>query len=1297
MNTMPTLHILMLAFITTMSQATEPILLKATDFDRNHLYSWGSAKYQLGDPVEHLRTSGNLGSLPGEGTRGFIEYDFNIPSEGWYELTSLPTEIPLFGVEITLDDCFYYPLQKEAETTGEDANSLGFFHLSQGKHTLRFEIRALLPPFKKWTGFELKEVARENRIRIETTAPFVNEIVARKDSEIPFRVEYSDLHEDAVLTVRAINPITGTAVGSTDIQLPASEKYRTVNFSIPASHEGVFELRYERDGNVLTEKSGPWYTLVTIDTTPVPCSASDPEVELIREIDCVRESPDYVHGTNRIVTSKAGSFRESSRNSGWDMNQEDWFAYAFTVPEADALYKFEFDYPDDIARASHFAIRQKRPGYAKVLGINSGWEFRNSGEMMTGVLYTWIYEKNGNRIVVIPGGNRMPAAVSKIRISKVKGNTFSPLNHVEEGMRRIQYFYEETPSVVGMTTGEKFNHLSSKGQPETMLRAFERFCAQTAFFGATEHLYTIEIYGGGFWPSRYQPCRWTRPFRDDNVAKMLLISEKYGQNCIFDFHAVPMEFHPDEGELYTPENQLRNASGCFQSFNDLKFMINPIHPNTEKWRNEMFADFARRYKDYPNFKGIRIRNMRWQNSGWSNFHGQDWGYDDYTVGRFEQETGIEVPGSATDEQRYAKRAKFLRGEKKNEWMEWRAQKVTDLYLKVRDTIRDIRPDLKLYCNHDALAEKDYEVGIDADALRNADISVSYRTLTGRNPSPSRPPLQRRIESLMRFRFPSEPPESERVLHHWLVYYEGPQIAKNEEIGLPKEPSNWWGYAAWPAGRNELEFWALGLARRDASIMLTGTIGYGFGTPLMREFANEFSRLPVESFETLTTDPAAIRFYDKWFYAVNSLPVSVRVSIGLDGDGGAYRVTDGSKFDVSSFELKPFQLMAFTTKTKIKDASVQVPDSYVADMRALVVPAVTTAIGIPELEDICAKLEHAFDKQEFCEVRMLLELNRPLFEEHGITLPGLYNSGAPEIPAGALVNPKDTTQTIPARSLFDDWDEENLMTGRTIRFSMNASVSGEYRPQIGYIGGDRFGEIELLLDGKLVGEFPSGRGKSYFALVSMRDAFQASAGEHVLELRSKDKRDIALYYVDPVLQFRPVPCRNFLLSRTAVTGAQGHDQIREELQKPLPGDTDRKLQVGGDSYWSHSAPNSDPKVHGVYLGSAGEGKIRCALTHIYSVKPQTVQLMVGADYFWRLTINGELIDPFGTQGDGPARSDGKRYNIELKEGWNEILLKVASGSENHCLWLSITDPGGLEFSNFGPYTLCHFLEIPPLRP
>ena len=81
-----------------------------------------------------------------------------------------------------------------------------------------------------------------------------------------------------------------------------------------------------------------------------------------------------------------------------------------------------------------------------------------------------------------------------------------------------------------------------------------------------------------------------------------------------------------------------------------------------------------------------------------------------------------------------------------------------------------------------------------------------------------------------------------------------------------------------------------------------------------------------------------------------------------------------------------------------------------------------------MKEVCSRLEQALVKQELCEVRLLLEINNLLFEEHGIALPGLYKAGAPVVPDRALATLETRTDTIPAQSLFADWGDEKLLAG-----------------------------------------------------------------------------------------------------------------------------------------------------------------------------------------------------------------------------------------------------------------------------
>ena len=72
------------------------------------------------------------------------------------------------------------------------------------------------------------------------------------------------------------------------------------------------------------------------------------------------------------------------------------------------------------------------------------------------------------------------------------------------------------------------------------------------------------------------------------------------------------------------------------------------------------------------------------------------GYEDYTVGRFREDTGIAVPLHAKDPARFGKRYEWLMANAKQEWIDWRCGQYTKLFRTFRDRLVAARPDLELY-------------------------------------------------------------------------------------------------------------------------------------------------------------------------------------------------------------------------------------------------------------------------------------------------------------------------------------------------------------------------------------------------------------------------------------------------------------------------------------------------------------------------------------------------------------------------------------------------------------------------
>ena len=88
--------------------------------------------------------------------------------------------------------------------------------------------------------------------------------------------------------------------------------------------------------------------------------------------------------------------------------------------------------------------------------------------------------------------------------------------------------------------------------------------------------------------------------------------------------------------------------------------------------------------------GRRVRRAIRRLPGWgSSFRptatpscsGRAWGVDDATIARFERDTKLRVPGEGPG--RFAERARFLAGEGRREWLDWRAAQLNRFYRRVQ--------------------------------------------------------------------------------------------------------------------------------------------------------------------------------------------------------------------------------------------------------------------------------------------------------------------------------------------------------------------------------------------------------------------------------------------------------------------------------------------------------------------------------------------------------------------------------------------------------------------------------------
>jgi hypothetical protein len=169
------------------------------------------------------------------------------------------------------------------------------------------------------------------------------------------------------------------------------------------------------------------------------------------------------------------------------------------------------------------------------------------------------------------------------------------------------------------------------------------------------------------------------------------------------------------------------------------------------------------------------------------------------------------------------------------------------------------------------------------------------------------------------------------------------IIPPERLGFPTGTKRTWaGIVANPPGRLALERYAIQLAEADALTLGDGGNGYSFGPPVVREFMENYRRLPARPFTSRADaiDPVAVRSLvdgDKYyFYAVNRQPYPLSVSLRLSNASRCIRLADGSPQPARDnrirLDLRPYELVAMEANATARIEAVNVVVS--SDERAL---------------------------------------------------------------------------------------------------------------------------------------------------------------------------------------------------------------------------------------------------------------------------------------------------------------------------------------------------------------------------
>lgn len=1035
----PALRLLLLAVlifsVTDKSQAVvEPdwaLNRSTTAFDRFYV-----TDPRMLDKITSPRNKAGLAGVDGWGVTGWFEYDFKVPKTGWYELFT-GGENKGLGVEYILDRVIAGRARSDdylyAGGMGGKADKVGNIWLNAGAHTLR------LQRFY-WTGFPALQsftIRASHNVLGETVRVDLvglgNSFQEKKCQ--PLRIYSGSRNIPDRLTVWVRDESNDELRSTSVVAIPRSSGLFKQETPIYCEHEGIYKISFgDGNGNLLSQAPFSEINYNVIATSAVIPTSRELNRTLITEIDCAAVAPDYSSGQTKIVRKPYAAYRESSGNDWFPYQQMDarmrtplsepsWFAYKLDVHISQRPYIVEVDYPDDATRTYAVVLRESNPlNYPVSAGIDSGGEFSLTHKTLTFSMIYWP-RSSGTRIVFMPARHGSTAAVSRIRVYSVRGD-LPPLDVPKSGGRHFVNWYEE---------GD--NYMSIFGAPDDTEHGFivstERWAQAVKYMGGDTLSAAVNVYNFSLYPSQFNKA-FSQPVNSDRLRQILLISEKYGLMFL-------PELHPRADELAWPymnspepkPNLLVSKDGTTNYYaadgktRNYPPHYNPLYPANQDWYVGMIGELMEKYRDSPVLLGVNLRLMQWQNPTLNNFHSLEWGYDDYTVGLFQSDTGIIVPGKNGEPRRFRQRYDWLMAHAREKWIAWRCQKIAQLYTRIRNRVRQVRPDLQIYSSIFDGYPSEFgpswarDAGVDAELLSRIDGVVLINALHAYGRRYDDLTTQGTRDNLI----------DPQVLHSMIVtgrsgkflsstrYFEATEvIVPPQQLGFsPDTKKTWMGAAINPAGRNMLERYAVQLAETDASLLGDGGNGYTLGQPVLREFLQEYRHLPPESFYPRqdARDPVAVwelsRTSGFLFYLVNREPYAISVLIRLNRSGEVRRLSSGKKMNVANgilhLDLQPYQLMAFSASAdaEIPSITTTIPPevlvkvtSQVVWLEALNRDARNLAKEQQQKLQVAADMARAaLDKRQVWRARMIMENHEllPIYRNTGKYPPHFRDDGS----------------------------------------------------------------------------------------------------------------------------------------------------------------------------------------------------------------------------------------------------------------------------------------------------------------
>jgi len=409
-------------------------------------------------------------------------------------------------------------------------------------------------------------------------------------------------------------------------------------------------------------------------------------------------------------------------NPNADSPDVSWEAYWLPISQPGRPHILEVDYPSDVPQTLGISILEPNAaGALAPLGLDSGVDVQSeiignadAPRLLRHRLIFWP-RTNAPLVLITNGRDRAPAVYGKIRVLSGGEQLPRAAPPPPRQSQRLMAAYLDRPLFPeNFSATEAYDDWCGRSLDNwnTFYEGGTRLVGYLQHVGYNGLMLGVLADGSTIYPSalldptpRYDTGIYFTsaqdPVRKDVLEMLFRMFDREGMQLIPSLEfAAPLPELEIIRRLGGPEAEAIDWIGAdgnpwcasHTARRGLAPYYNVLNPRVQNAMLAVLEEVVQRYAQHPSFSGIAVRLSA---DGYAQLPGPDWGLDDETIARFEQDTKLRVPGEGPD--RFARRAAFLAQEPHRRlWIEWRADQLGKFYLKAQELLDSSRSDSRLY-------------------------------------------------------------------------------------------------------------------------------------------------------------------------------------------------------------------------------------------------------------------------------------------------------------------------------------------------------------------------------------------------------------------------------------------------------------------------------------------------------------------------------------------------------------------------------------------------------------------------